>query len=71
MSIESIERHEDSLVKIVKGLVAAHLPGRHEEQWDLELLLDEVRAIFPDGQAIDLTPTYPVPVPEPAPTASD
>ena len=31
----------------LKELIQSHLPGRHEEAWDLELLLDEVRAIFP------------------------
>ncbi len=31
----------------LKELIHTHLPGRHEEAWDLEILLDEVRAIFP------------------------
>jgi preprotein translocase subunit SecA len=31
----------------IAELVAGHLPGRNEEAWDLELLLDEIRTIFP------------------------
>ncbi|HLF79260.1 MAG TPA: SEC-C metal-binding domain-containing protein, partial [Dehalococcoidia bacterium] len=37
----------DMVEEEIKDLVAAHLPGRREEAWDLELLLDEVRTIFP------------------------
>ncbi|MPZ48160.1 MAG: preprotein translocase subunit SecA [Dehalococcoidia bacterium] len=31
----------------LRSLIAAHLPGRNEEAWDLELLLEEVQAICP------------------------
>ena len=31
----------------IQELVAAHLPGRHEEAWDLELLLDEIAGDLP------------------------
>jgi preprotein translocase subunit SecA len=31
----------------LKELLVNHLPGRREETWDLEMLLEEVRAIFP------------------------
>ncbi len=31
----------------IRDLVAAHLPGRREEQWDLDLLVEEVGTIFP------------------------
>ena len=31
----------------LKELIHAHLPGRNEDLWDLELLLEEVRAICP------------------------
>jgi preprotein translocase subunit SecA len=38
----------------IRELITAHLPGRHEEAWDRELLLDEVQTIFPLRQeAID------------------
>jgi preprotein translocase subunit SecA len=31
----------------LKQLIATHLPGRHEDAWDLDVLLDETRTIFP------------------------
>ena len=31
----------------LKELVAVHLPGRSEEAWDLELMLEEARGVFP------------------------
>src|SRR5581483_327609 len=31
----------------LKELISTHLPGRNEDAWDIELLLDEVRTIFP------------------------
>jgi len=31
----------------LQELIAAHLPGRNEELWDLDLLLEEVRTISP------------------------
>ena len=38
----------------IRELLAVHLPGRHEEAWDMELLLDEARGIFP--LPADVTP---------------
>ena len=31
----------------LRELVAVHLPGRSEEAWDLELMLEEARGVFP------------------------
>jgi preprotein translocase subunit SecA len=31
----------------LRGLIAVHLPHRHEEAWDREALIEEVQAIFP------------------------
>src|SRR6478672_6409117 len=31
----------------IQNLVASHLPQKQEESWDLDTLLDEMRAIFP------------------------
>jgi preprotein translocase subunit SecA len=36
----------------IKELVASQLPGRNEELWDLDLLVDEARAIFPFDASI-------------------
>jgi len=31
----------------IRGLVASHMPGRNEDLWDLESLVEDVKAIFP------------------------
>src|SRR5207237_1536674 len=36
----------------IKELVASHLPGRNEELWDLDLLIEEARGIFPFDASI-------------------
>ncbi len=38
----------------IRELIAAHLPGRNEELWDFDLLLEEVNSIFPLPE--DVTP---------------
>ena len=43
MRANVFEMVEDELKEMITG----HLPGRHEEAWDLELLVDEVQSIFP------------------------
>jgi preprotein translocase subunit SecA len=35
----------------IKELIATHLPGRSEETWDRDLLIEELQAIFPLPQA--------------------
>jgi len=58
-NVSRIEHEEDIFLSTLRDYIGA-LGGRLE-----------VRAIFPDGQAIDLTPTHLVPASEPAPAGSD
>lgn len=58
-NVSRIEHEEDIFLSTLRDYIGA-LGGRLE-----------VRAIFPDGQAVDLTPTHPAAVSEPAPTGSD
>lgn len=58
-NVSRIEHEEDIFLSTLRDYIGA-LGGRLE-----------VRAVFPDGQAVDLTPIHPAPVSEPAPAGSD
>jgi preprotein translocase subunit SecA len=42
----------DMVEQEIRELLQNHLPGRREEAWDLEMLLEEVRSIFPLSDGI-------------------
>ena len=58
-NVSRIEHEEDIFLSTLRDYIGA-LGGRLE-----------VRAVFPDGQTIDLTSSHTAPAPEPVPAVSD
>jgi hypothetical protein len=46
-TVATVTPPENAPIKNMSELIQGHLPARHEEAWDRELLLEDLQAIYP------------------------